>query len=65
MTKLKLFAGPVEFDARLETDLAPKTCASFVSRLPFESQIVHVRWSGEAVWIPLGDMNFERSIDPL
>jgi Protein of unknown function (DUF3830) len=59
MTRLKIFAGPLEFDASLETNLAPKTCTSFVSRLPFESQIVHVRWSGEAVWIPLGDMNFE------
>ncbi len=59
MTKLKILAGPLEFDARLETELAPRTCASFLSRLPFESQIVHVRWSGEAVWMPLGDMNFE------
>ena len=59
MTKLKVLAGPLAFDARLETALAPKTCASFLSRLPFESQVVHVRWSGEAVWIPLGDMNFE------
>ena len=59
MTKLRIFAGPLEFDARLETKLAPNTCTSFLSRLPFKSQIVHVRWSGEAVWIPLGDTNFE------
>lgn len=26
--------------------------------MPFVSQIVHVRWSGEAVWIPLGDRDF-------
>ena len=26
--------------------------------MPFESKIVHVRWSGEGVWIPLGDMDF-------
>ena len=43
------------FTARLETERAPKTCAAFVSRLPFISKIVHVRWSGEAVWAPLGD----------
>ena len=59
MTALKIKAGPFEFDARLETELAPKTCASFLSRLPFDSQVVHVRWSGEGVWIPLGDMDFE------
>ncbi len=58
MTQLKITAGPFTFDARLEEALAPKTCASFLSRLPFESQVVHVRWSGEGVWIPLGDMDF-------
>ncbi|ODN68876.1 DUF3830 family protein [Methylobrevis pamukkalensis] len=59
MTKLKITAGPYTFDARLETEKAPATCASFLKRLPFESQVVHVRWSGEGVWMPLGDMNFD------
>ncbi len=59
MAKLKITAGPFVFDAVLETAAAPKTCASFLGRLPFESQVVHVRWSGEAVWIPLGEMDFE------
>ncbi len=59
MTQLKVTAGPFTFGARLETALAPKTCASFLARLPFESKIVHVRWSGEGVWIPLGDMDFK------
>ena len=59
MTALKITAGPYVFDAVMETENAPKTCASFLAKLPFESQVVHVRWSGEGVWIPLGDMNFE------
>jgi hypothetical protein len=46
------------FDARLETEKAPKTCAAFAGRLPFDGKVVHVRWSGEAVWIPLGDTDF-------
>ncbi len=58
MTQLKITAGPFTFDARLEEAAAPRTCASFLERLPFESQVVHVRWSGEGVWIPLGDMDF-------
>ena len=58
MTDLKITAGPFTFAAKLEEALAPKTCASFLARLPFESQVVHVRWSGEGVWIPLGDMDF-------
>ena len=59
MTKaLKITAGEFTFDARLETELAPKTCAAFLERLPYQSQIVHVRWSGEGVWVPLGDADF-------
>jgi hypothetical protein len=58
MTKIRVSAGPYVFDARLETEAAPKTCAAFVARLPFVSQIVHVRWSGEGVWVPLGDTDF-------
>jgi Protein of unknown function (DUF3830) len=58
MTKLKVAAGPFTFEARLEEQLAPKTCAAFRERLPFISKIIHVRWSGEGVWMPLGDMDF-------
>ena len=58
MTKLLIIAGPYEFEARLETDLAPNTCAAFEKTLPYDSQLVHVRWSGEGVWIPLGDHDF-------
>tara|TARA_R110000751_G_scaffold47443_2_gene106250 strand:+ start:42 stop:455 length:414 start_codon:yes stop_codon:yes gene_type:complete len=58
MTKLKITAASFTFDAVLETQDAPKTCAAFLKRLPFESKIVHVRWSGEGVWVPLGDEDF-------
>ena len=58
MSKLKITAGPFTFDAKLETEAAPKTCAAFLKHMPFKSQIVHVRWSGEGVWIPLGDLDF-------
>jgi hypothetical protein len=55
MTELRIIAGPFKFQARLETTLAPKTCAIFTRLLPYEQRVIHVRWSGEAVWIPLGD----------
>ena len=58
MSKLKITAGPYTFDARLETEAAPRTCAAFLKHMPFKSQVVHVRWSGEAVWIPLGGLDF-------
>jgi uncharacterized protein DUF3830 len=56
--ELKITAGPFTFVGRLETKVAPMTCAAFVRSLPFRSRLVHVRWSGEAVWIPLGNHNF-------
>ena len=56
--KIKITAGPFEFDAVLEMENAPETTKAFLARMPFESKVVHVRWSGEGVWIPLGDFSF-------
>ena len=58
MTKLVLTVGEFSFQGRLEEQLAPKTCAAFRRTLPFESDMIHVRWSGEALWLPLGDLDF-------
>jgi Protein of unknown function (DUF3830) len=55
MTTLKITAGPHEFRARMEEEKAPTTCAAFERLLPFESKLIHVRWSGESCWIPMGD----------
>ena len=55
MNTIDIKAGPFYFKGRLEMEKAPKTCEKFISLLPFENQVIHVRWSGEAVWIPLGD----------
>ncbi|MFW5678687.1 MAG: DUF3830 family protein [Pseudomonadota bacterium] len=58
MTKMIVTAGPFRFDARLEEEAAPATCDAFRRAMPFASEVVHVRWSGEGVWIPLGDRDF-------
>ncbi len=57
MTTIRIKAGPYTFDAKLEEELAPRTCAKFASMLPFRSKIIHVRWSGEGCWIPLGELD--------
>jgi hypothetical protein len=59
MTNLKITAGGFNFKARLEEENAPKTCSAFLKLLPFKNKIIHVRWSGEAVWIPLGDFDLD------
>ncbi|MEY8883426.1 DUF3830 family protein [Donghicola sp. XS_ASV15] len=57
MTTLKVTIAGIAFDAKFEED-APKTVAAFKAQLPYKSKVVHVRWSGEGVWIPLGDTDF-------
>lgn len=56
MTRLRITAGPYIFIAQMEEDTAPETCAAFKKLLPWNNKIIHARWSGEAAWIPLGDM---------
>ena len=58
MKKLKIKAGPFDLVGRLELEKAPQTCAAFLKALPFVSEVIHVRWSGEGVWMPLGDLDF-------
>ncbi len=55
---LKLVVGPFAFTARFEIEKAPETCRIFKSFLPFRNQTIHSRWSGEAVWVPLGEFQF-------
>jgi Protein of unknown function (DUF3830) len=57
MEMIRITAGPFRFMARFENAAAPKTCAKFASLLPYRERIIHVRWSGEACWIPLGDLD--------
>ena len=57
MSDVKITAGPFEFMARWEREKAPKTCEAFSRLLPFRNKIIHVRWSGESAWVPLGDFD--------
>jgi Protein of unknown function (DUF3830) len=56
MTTLSIVAGPYRFRALMEEERAPRTCAVFRNVLPFKQKVIHVRWSGESTWIPLGDL---------
>ena len=47
-----------KFDAVFEEINSPNTCEVFRKVIPFAAQVVHVRWSGEGMWIPLGEMDF-------
>jgi hypothetical protein len=54
---LRITSGEFAFVARLEEEAAPQTVAAFRRLLPLESRVVHVRWSGESMWIPFGDLD--------
>jgi hypothetical protein len=53
---LAITAGPFRFEARLEEELAPRTCDAVRRLLPLEAKLVQARWSGESAWIPLGEL---------
>ncbi|MDT2022154.1 DUF3830 family protein [Methylocella sp. CPCC 101449] len=55
MSDVVISAGPFVFNARFETAAAPRTVEIFKRLMPYKQEVIHVRWSGEAVWIPLGD----------
>ena len=55
---MKIKIADHNFVAIFEGEKSPATCAAFQAAMPFAGKIVHVRWSGEGVWIPLGDMDF-------
>lgn len=54
---IKITTPTHTFLARLESKDAPQTSALFTSLLPYTQKLIHVRWSGEALWIPLGYTN--------
>jgi len=56
VSDVRIAAGPYTFTARFDRAAAPQTCAWFETLLPYRQRIIHVRWSGEACWIPLGEL---------
>jgi hypothetical protein len=55
MAEIEIDIAGTIFPARFESADAPKTVARFRALLPFSDRIIHVRWSGEACWIPMGE----------
>lgn len=55
MADIVIDIGGERFQAAFEESAAPKTCGRFRALLPYEDRIIHVRWSGEACWIPMGE----------
>jgi hypothetical protein len=54
VSQLRITIGDVAFTARWE-EAAPSTRAALAPWLPIRARLIHVRWSGEAMWIPFGE----------
>ncbi|GAA4337149.1 DUF3830 family protein [Pigmentiphaga soli] len=54
MTRVRITSAGHTFIAEPNPQ-APQTVAAFFKLLPYRQKIIHVRWSGEGCWIPLGD----------
>ena len=52
---LRITAGNLVFEATLLVDRAPNTIDVVRKLLPLQDNVIHGRWSGEAVWVPFGD----------
>ena len=62
MTQLVLRSGGFNFLAETHPE-APKTVEAFMKLLPYTQKIIHVRWSGEGVWVPLGEFDLGVSFE--
>jgi hypothetical protein len=54
---IRIHVGDLEFRARLERERAPATVAALLRMLPLSGWVLQARWSGEAAWMPLGDLD--------
>jgi hypothetical protein len=57
-TRLRIKAGEYTFIAETNPS-APKTVAAFLALLPYAEKVIHVRWSGEGCWVPMGEFKLE------
>jgi hypothetical protein len=63
LPKIVVRIGSSVLRARLEPARSPRTVDAFIAKLPWRGQLVHARWSGEALWMPLGDTTLYESYE--
>jgi hypothetical protein len=59
VARVRITVAGLKFEARLELERAPKTCARFTTMLPLKTRLIQARWSGEAAWIPFGELDLD------
>lgn len=60
---LRITSADLVFEAELELDRAPASCAVIRTLLPLRKHVIQGRWSGESLWIPLGDNHLDLALE--
>lgn len=53
---IRITVGDLVLTAQLERERAPRSVAAFLRLLPLTGSLLQARWSGEAAWVPYGDL---------
>lgn len=64
MARIRITAAEYVFEAETHPD-APETVKAFLALLPYREKFIHVRWSGEGCWVPLGEFTLENDGKPV
>ena len=56
MPRIRITVANTSFIAETNPE-APQTVAAFMKLLPYRQKVIHVKWSGEGMWVPLGEFN--------
>jgi hypothetical protein len=56
MARLELTVGGNQYSGDLVAEAAPESVEALETFLPHESELMHVRWSGHAVWVNIDEV---------
>jgi len=54
---LRITVAGFDLVARHEEERSPRTVAAVRRLLPLDSKLIQARWSGQAAWVPLGELD--------
>jgi len=56
MARLEISVGDKQYSGELLGEAAPESVDALETILPHESELMHVRWSGHAVWVNIDEV---------
>ena len=56
LSTVRLTIDAEPFDAQLQCEQTPRSCAFLERLLPYHGKLIHAQWSGQSCWSPLSGM---------